>query len=128
MLSSSFFHQSKNVAYSFWPKYAEHVFGTYMVFYSEYCINCYKSTKLKRCFEVDNSYNCSDCYFCYNCENLSDCMFCFNTKSKRYAIGNVEIGREQYMRIKKIVLGEITTKLENDKKLDLSIYNITSMY
>ena len=89
-----------------------------------YSINCYHSVKLTRCFEMDNCRDCADSMFCHNCEALSNCMFCFNIKSKRYAIGNVEVGREPFMRIKKMVLDELVSKLERDKKFDVSIYNL----
>jgi len=45
-------------------------------------------------------------------------------KAKRYAIGNVEMKKEEYLKIKKLVLTEIANKLEKDKKLDLNIYNV----
>jgi len=62
--------------------------------------------------------------FCHNCEGLSDCMFCFNVKNKRYAIGNVEVGREKYLEVKKRTLAEIAAKLERKHDLELDIYNI----
>ncbi|MDD5337351.1 MAG: hypothetical protein PHS02_02610 [Candidatus ainarchaeum sp.] len=114
----------KCVAYSFWPRNSEFIFGSKFAFYSKHCVNCYNSTNLSRCFEVSDSNNCSDCYFCHNSEGLSNCIFCFNAKSLRYAIGNKEIGRENYLKIKKIILDEMVKKLEKDKKLELDIYNI----
>ncbi len=51
-------------------------------------------------------------------------MFCFNAKNLSYAIGNVQLQKEQYLRLKKIVLEEIAGKLEKEKQLDLSIYNV----
>jgi len=51
-------------------------------------------------------------------------MFCFNVKSKRYAIANVEVGREGYLRIKQIVLGDIAKKLERNKELEFGVFNI----
>ncbi len=51
-------------------------------------------------------------------------MLCFNVKSKRYAIANVEIGREEYLRIKKLLLYDITKRLEKEKRLETSIYNL----
>ncbi|MBM3228892.1 hypothetical protein FJZ26_00515 [Candidatus Parvarchaeota archaeon] len=60
----------------------------------------------------------------HNCESLDNCMFCFNTKSKRYAIANKEVGREAYMKIKKLFLDEIGEKLEKNKDLKTSIYTI----
>ena len=80
--------------------------------------------KLARCVEVDSSRSSSDCYFCHNVENCAECMFCFNVKAKRYAIGNVEVGKEKYMQIKKLVLAELAARLEKDKTLAISIYNI----
>ena len=85
---------SKFVAYSYWSWTSENIFVCSLATDCSFCIKCYSSTKLTRCFEVNDSNNCADCYFCHNCEDLKDSMFCFNTKGKRYAIGNVEVGRE----------------------------------
>ncbi|MFH1284980.1 MAG: hypothetical protein ABIH99_00175, partial [Candidatus Micrarchaeota archaeon] len=117
-------YRLKNVTHSLWITNSEYIFGSYVVFFSSFCINCYNSTNLTRCFEVDSSTDCNDCYFCHNCENLKDCMFCFNTKSKRYAIGNVEIGKEKYEKIKKRLLEEIAKTLENKGKIDANIFSI----
>jgi len=51
-------------------------------------------------------------------------MFCFNAKNKSYAIGNVEVGEENFAMVKRLVLGEIAAKLEKNRTLDLDIYNI----
>ena len=118
------FVYSKYCAYSFWPRSSEYTFGSDFVFSSKFCLKCYSSVNLTRCFEVSHSVNCSDCYFCHNCDNLSDCMFCFNTKNKHYAIGNAEVGREQYLRVKNLVQQEIADRLQRDRSFPLSIYNI----
>ncbi len=118
------FVSCKYCAYSFWPRDSEYLFGVDTVFSSRFCLKCYSSSNLTRCFEVANSTNCSDSYFCYNCDALDNCMFCFNTKSKRHAIGNVEYPREQYLRIKKLLLDEIARKIEKEKRLSLSIFNV----
>ena len=73
---------------------------------------------------MDSCRDCSDSYFCHNIENCDNCMFCFNIKSKRYAIGNVEYPKEEYLKIKKLVLAELVSKIEKDKKLEMDIYNI----
>ena len=115
---------SKYIAYSYWIRTSENIFGGSLLTDCSFCIRCYSSTKLARCFEVNDSNNCTDCYFCHNCEDLKEGMFCFNTKGKHYAIGNVEIGREAYMKIKKLIQGQIAGELEKSKKLKYSIYNI----
>ena len=115
---------SKFCAYSFWPRDSEYMFGVDTVFVSKFCLKCYNSVNLTRCFEVSHSSNCSDCLFCHNCDALSDCMFCTNAKSMRYAIFNHEVGKEKYLEIKRRVLGELVERLEKEKKLELSIFNI----
>lgn len=121
---SSFVGRDKYVAYCFWPRQSEYVFGSELLFSSKFCINCYYSSNLTRCFELDNCDKCTDCYFCHNCENLDNCMFCFNTKAKRYAIGNVEVGKEEYFRIKKLLLNDIHKKLHEKKRFDKNIYDL----
>lgn len=115
---------SKDVAYTIMAQNCESVYGCFRMLHSKFCVRCYYSHYLVRCFEVSDSSSSSDCYFCHNIENCQDCMFCFNVKAKRYAIGNVEIGKEEYLEIKKKMLAEIAQKLETNKKLDLSIFNI----
>ncbi len=115
---------AKDSAYNFWLRSAESIFGSSVVFDSSFCIHCYQSVKLTRCFEMDSCRNCSGSYFCHNCENVHDSMFCFNVKNLKYAIGNVEFQREEYMSVKKKVLDEIALGLEREKTFPISIYNI----
>ncbi|MCX6769622.1 MAG: hypothetical protein NT051_02995 [Candidatus Micrarchaeota archaeon] len=117
--------EAKYCACGMWPRTSEHCFGFDSLLDCSFCIKCYSSTKLMRCFEVNDSNNCTDCLFCrHNVENCHDCLFCFNVKNLKYAIGNAVVGKEEYERIKKLLLGEIAQKLEKDKKLDWSVYNI----
>ncbi|MFA6327859.1 MAG: hypothetical protein WCY41_00240 [Candidatus Micrarchaeia archaeon] len=115
---------TKSSAFCFWPRSSERCFGCSVVFDSGFCMDCYHSVKLQRCFECDSCRSSSDCYFCHNAENCHDCLFCFNVKNLRYAVGNVEVGKEEYARVKRLVLAEIGARLEKDKKLGLSIYSI----
>lgn len=115
---------SKHCGYMFWPRSTEHSYGCEAMFDSSFCINCYYSQKLTRCYECDSCRSCSDCYYCHNCENVQDSMFCFNVKNMKYAIGNVEVGREEYLRIKKLVLAEIAGRLMKEHDFSLDIYNI----
>ena len=118
------FVNSKYCAYCMWPRQSEYAFGCDYLFSSKFCIKCYRSENITRCFEVSHSIDCSDCYFCHNCENLQECMFCFNAKSLRYAVGNVEIGKEEYMKVKKRVLASIYEKIEKEKRLGYSIFTL----
>ncbi len=115
---------SKCCAFTFWPQSSEYCFGCDIVFYSSFCVNCYHSNSLRRCFEMDSCSNSSECYFCHNCENLQNCMFCFNTKNKSFAIGNVEVGRDAYIRIRKQVLGQLAGQLEKTGKIGWDIFSL----
>jgi hypothetical protein len=115
---------SKYCGYCFWPRSTEHAFGSAALLDSEFCINCYHSVKLRRCLEMDSCRSCSDSMFCHNCENLEGCMFCFNTKNKRYAIGNVEVGKENYMKAKAVLLSWLAGELARKKDLHIDIYNM----
>ncbi len=119
-----YYSLAKYCAYCFWPRESESVFGCDMAFSSKSCLRCFHSVGLTRCLEVGQSADCSDCLFCHNVEGCTECMFCFNVKAKRYAIGNIEYPKDEYLRVKKLVLAEIASKLEKDKKLDLSIFNV----
>ena len=117
---------SKFMGCGFWGRTSEHAYGYANIVDCAFCIKCYSSTKLMRCFEVNDSNNCTDCYFCHNCEDLRDCMFCFNAKGKRYAIGNVEMGKAEYLAAKKRVLESIAGELEKTRALRYDIYNLGS--
>lgn len=114
----------KNCAFCTYGLNDEGVFGCFRAIHSKYSIRCESSYNVTACFEMDACSNCANSMFCHNCENLDHCMFCFNTKSLRYAIGNVEVGRENYMRMREIVLKEIIKQITENKKLKFDIYNI----
>lgn len=120
----AFVYHSKYTSYTTWPRNSDYVSGCFNTVMSNFCLKCKSSFNITRCFEVSDSHNCIDCLFCHNCEGLDNCMFCFNTKSKRYAIGNVEIGRERYLKVKKMILDEIVAKVRADKRLEYGIYSV----
>ncbi len=122
----SVYYFSKCCAYCFWPRNSEYAFGSTLLFSSKFCLDCHHSSDLTRCFECSDCNSGSDLYFCHNVENCTECMFCFNVKAKRYAIGNVEYPKEEYMKAKKLLLSEIASKLEKNKKLEYSIYTLGS--
>ncbi|MBS3069208.1 hypothetical protein J4441_02475 [Candidatus Micrarchaeota archaeon] len=114
---------SKLCAYDYWPRDSECLFGCNEGRSSSFCIKCYHSENLQRCFEVDTSKNCSDCFFCHNCENVHDSMFCFNVKNMKYAIGNVEVGRERYLQVKGTVLDGLKKELEKTGGIKRSVFD-----
>lgn len=115
--------KTKNSAYIFSIIDSEALFGCYRVMASKFCIHCYNITNLSACFEMDLAKNCSNSMFCHNVENVHNSMFCFNVKNKNWAIGNVEVGREQYLKIKDKLTEEIVESLEKEGSFGKDIYN-----
>lgn len=115
---------SKNCAYCSWPRSSEYCFGCGIVFDSGFSMKCYDSVRQVRCFEVDGGRNNTDTYFSHNVEGLEQAAFCFNIKNKHYAVGNAEIGKEQFLKVKKMIQEFVFDELNKKKNSDLSIYNI----
>lgn len=104
---------------------SKYIFGGYFrVLDSEFCINCYDIVKAKRCFEVDSSSSCGDCYFCHNIEGCEECILCYNVKGMRYAVLNTQLPKEEYMRIKKMLLEYVNKELDSKKKVSRSIFRL----
>jgi len=115
---------AKKCGYSFWPRESEHIFGSWTVWESSFCMRSYLSKKLTRCFEADTCESCSDLYYSHNCENVNDSMFCFNTKNKRFAIGNAEMPRQQYMIIKQSIISQVAGELESKHDVKWDIFRL----
>jgi len=114
----------KYCAFSMWPRQSEHTFGSSFLFSCQFCMKCFHSENLTRCFELSNSNSCTDCYYCHNVENCHESMFCFNAKNLSYAIGNRELGKEDYLKIKKKALESMCAELLKTKSLQHGIYDI----
>ncbi len=115
---------SKNCAFVHSIMDAEGIFGMYRIDNAKFSIHCYNSINVQRCFEMDGAKNCSDSMFCHNVEGLDNCIFCFNTKGKRYAVGNLEVGKEKFLEFKQKLLARIVPELEAKGRLDFDIYDL----
>ena len=124
----SAFVRSKRCSHSFWPSNDEAVFGSSATFESSYCMKCFYSKKLTRCFECDNCHSCADSYFLHNCENVRGGILCFNAKNLSYAICNVEVGREEFERVKKIMLDWVNRGIRQDARPPMSIFDVGAMH
>lgn len=117
---------SKYCGYCFWPRSTTYSFGCESVLSCDFCLKCYNSVKLVRCFELDSCRDCSDCFYSHNCENVHESMFCFNGKNLRFAIGNVEQGKEKYMQFKKALLAQLSAELQNTKNISRSVFTLAA--
>ncbi len=115
---------SKNVAYCFWPRNSENVFGSSVMFNSSFIIKGIRSLSIMRGFEVEFCTNSSDIYFSHNLENGRDCMFCFNMKNVFRGIGNASYPQDEYLRIKKSLQEQIADELKEKKEIKWNIYSI----
>ncbi|MBN2121809.1 hypothetical protein JW721_02015 [Candidatus Micrarchaeota archaeon] len=119
--------ESKNSALGCMVFECEFVFGSHLKMQnSKFCLNCCDCANVANCFETDSSYNSTNCYFCHNCENVENGIFCFNTKGKRYAVGNTEVGPQEFARIKKILLDYVLESLGEKKTCELGIFSVAS--
>jgi hypothetical protein len=122
--SEDVYFGSKNCGYCNFTSYSENMFGCNAVPFSKFCLHAYNSSNLTRCFEVEGCTNSSDLYFCHNCEGMSNAILCFNAKNLRYAVGNMEVGPEQFARIKKLLLTAMLAELKEKKTTKRSIYSL----
>ena len=115
---------SKNCAYGLSIMDGEGSFGLHRCRAPKFSMHCYNAWDMSRCFEMDAARSCTDSMFCHNVEGLDNCLFCFNVKSKRYAIGNVELPRDRYLVAKSRLVWEIAERLEKNGRLEFDIYDI----
>lgn len=114
----------KRSAYSTWGRDSEYLFGCAFCYDSGFSIKCYNSFRIRNCFEVDSARLSTGCYFCHNVENVHDAIFCSNVKNLRYAVCNVEVGKEQFERVKKLLLESVLAELKKSHDCPLGIYDL----
>lgn len=115
---------SENTAMTSLSLHSKYVYGCNRVIESQFSMKCYSSLYLNRCFELDGCLKCADSYFCHNSEALQDCMFCFNMKGRRNNIGNTQLDKEKYAKVKAALVGQMADELDRKKSLKWDIYSI----
>lgn len=115
---------AKHIAYNFFTDLNDHTFGVGKTISSNFCIHCYNSKNLNRAFEADACRNCSDIMFCHNCENVRESLFCYNAKNLRYAVCNVQVGKEEYEKLRKMLVDFVLAELEKKGKLEFDIFEV----
>jgi hypothetical protein len=129
MDSSNIFNSSriiggKYIAYCHLMQFSEYSFGSSSSGQSSHIAKCFGNNKLNRCFEVCGTMIATDCYFSYNVSDCNECLFSFNLRSKRHVIANIELEKENYIKLKEKLLGEIIDELRRKKRYRLSILDI----
>lgn len=71
---------------------------------STYCIRLEDSGECSDSFNVAWSKNIVSSLFIQDSSNLYECMFCSKLKDKKYCIANMQFEKEEYYRLKQMVL------------------------
>jgi hypothetical protein len=114
----------KRSAYSTWGRDSEHLFGCAFCYDSGFNVKCYNSFKIRNCFEVDSARSSTGCYYCHNIENCHDAILCSNAKNLRYAVCNVEVGKEEFSRVKALLLSRVNAEIAKTGGCAMDVYSI----
>ncbi len=83
---------------------------------SENMIASQRTASSSNCIRVDDSGSCSNSYnvicsakitnsiFIQDCNSLYECMFCSHISNRRYCIANMQFEKEEYFKIKKVII------------------------
>ena len=105
---------------------SEYCFGGYIrILECQFCLSCNNTTKCSGCLECDSCFSCRNCFFCHNCENVEEGILCFNLKGARYAILNQSVSKEEYMRVKRMLLDYLNCELETKGAFERSIFALS---
>ena len=64
------------------------------------------------------------CYYCHNVENCHGAILCSNVKNLRYAVCNIEVGREEFARVKALLLARIVSELKEKGECAMDVYSV----
>jgi len=108
--NSSLIYQSVSVFDS------KNILFSYKIFDSNYLLACRDDSsctlgiRLKESlfcsqgFEISWSNKVSKSMFLHDCFDLHECLFCSHLRSKKYCIANMQFEKEEYFRLKKMVI------------------------
>ncbi|MFA5077772.1 MAG: hypothetical protein WC488_05095, partial [Candidatus Micrarchaeia archaeon] len=107
----------KYIGYCCAVRFGEYIFGCNWVGETKFCISGHETYKDVRCLEMMRFYWCSDCYYCSSVEACTNCMFSFNLRNKSYMVGNVQLQKDEYAKLKDKLVGEMRETLRAKKAL-----------
>ncbi|MEK6978852.1 MAG: hypothetical protein AABW86_01395 [Candidatus Micrarchaeota archaeon] len=106
---------SEYIAYGQMLTTTKYMFGCCWGSEDNFCINSTELELVNRVFESTLCVQTADAYYSYNCIGCQEVMFCFNQRSARYAIGNRQMEKTNYLALKAKLLKEIVELLKRDK-------------
>ncbi len=108
--------KSEHIAYSELVIKSKHLFGSSAVGESEFCMGLSEGSLAKRAFESAQVQTCSDIYCCFFTRNCKECMFSFGQHSKMFMVGNNQLGRKEYVLLKKELISQMALMLKSKKR------------
>ncbi len=119
VLNSYMVENSKYVYSSCWVRDgSSYVFGSAPAGTNlQFAIRTNLSGWSKRVFEAYDCVSSSDVYYSHLIKNCQDVMFCFFQTAKRFTIGNLQLEKQQYLKIKENLLEQMRDELRCKKML-----------
>lgn len=102
-------HNSKNILFSDGLNGCEFVVAGQRSGDANFCIRIEDSGLLSNSFGVSWSSNITNCFFMHDTGDMQDSMFCTNIMGKQYCVANMQYTKEEYFRIKDMVVRWILT-------------------
>lgn len=109
--------RSSYIAYSSLLRDSRYIFGGTSFGVSGFCMSCCQTNLSQRCFETNIVLYSSDVYYSNDCKSCHEAMFCFDQRSKNYIIGNNQLEKSNYAKIKAALIEQFAEELEKKKKL-----------
>ncbi len=110
--------ESSYVAYSLWIRNGgKYAFGSFGGPGFKFSIRSSYGSNLTRGLETYFFVDASDVYFSHYVIGSTEIMFSFNQVGKHYVIGNLQLSKDKYMRIKSSLLEQIRDELKRNKRL-----------
>ncbi|MCK4319873.1 hypothetical protein KAW38_04865 [Candidatus Micrarchaeota archaeon] len=115
--SSTTIFDSNYISNSSRIRVSKTLFGCYFVGESNSNIRIYSGWRLSRSFESYEACEGNDVIYSANVVGCSECMFSIGLRGKKYVIGNRELEKDTYAKIKEKLIGEIKDELEKEKRI-----------
>lgn len=100
---------SKNIIFTDGTFDSEYIAASQRCNTSSFSIRIEDSNNCSNSFSVNWSKNIANSLFIQDCANLQDCMFCSHINSKQYWIANMPFEKEEYMKIRDMVVRWVLT-------------------
>lgn len=94
---------------------SKYIMGSRKLFDCGYLVGCRDDTAClvgagvresiycSKCWEVSWSNKVSRSAFVHDCYDISECLFCSHLRSKKYCVANIQLDKEEYLKIKEMV-------------------------